>query len=125
MNLQPILEHLQAQGLGEIGKTLFRHKMPHEVPAGLLLASQTPIQIHPYLEAVRKGSFQVIARGATEDEVEQRLNQVSEILSVQGLVLGGMRFFYIRPEHEPLIFPRSESDFVEASVDFAFVYVRS
>lgn len=124
-NLDMVVEYLEAMGWGTPGVNLFRGNMPDAIHEGLLLTIQTPVTINPYVYALRQGAFQVIARGTDEDEVKQRLMGVSDTLNVQGLELGDMTFRYIKPRHEPLVFPRSGGDLIESLVNFDFVFTVS
>lgn len=123
MDLQAIAKYLDDEGYGVMGETLFYDHLPYDV-SGLAVYSMTPVEIDPYLKT-RKGSFQIVGRDVDQDVLRQRMNSVSSAFGdARGLILGDMVFRYIHPEHEPLVFPRSDSDQVEASVSFAFSYLQ-
>ena len=124
MNLAPIVELLEAENFGTIGKDLFRNFMPHDVREGLLVTIQMPVEIDRYLNYC-KGSFQVVARGTDWESPRLVMVDVSKVLCGEGLSLGDMYFYFMRPRHEPLIFPKSEGDLIEASVNFDFIYSHS
>lgn len=124
MRLEPIAQHLEANGHGVIGQDLFYHHMPESIEEGLLVTMRLPAKREQYALAMRRGSFQVIARGRDEDALEERLRAVSSTLNAQGLQLGDMNFRFIHPKHDPLVYPRSDSRLVEAAVNFDFVFVQ-
>ncbi len=121
MDLMPIVQYLEHEGLGTIGKDLFRNHMPAQVDEGLLVTCQMPIVIDRYI-GVCRGSFQVIARSPDWERPRLKMIEVTNVLNGQGMILGNMLFHYIKPRHEPMLFPKSESDLVEASVNFDFVF---
>lgn len=122
MNLQKIVKFLDDEGYGIMGEDLFRDNMPDGVNNGLAVFTMSPVLIHPYL-GIGQGSFQIVGRGEDQDELHDRMKSVAGAFGGgKGLELGDIKFHYIRAEHEPLMFPRSESDLVEASVSFAFSF---
>ena len=122
MNLQPIVKFLDDEGFGVMGEDLFRDFMPHEIDKGLMIFIMSPVPIDPYL-GTSKGSFQIVGRGNDQDELQERMEGVQNAFGEgRGLVLGSMEFDFIIPQHEPLVFPRTEGDLIEASVSFAFSY---
>lgn len=122
MNLQPIVDKLQTESLGTPGVDLFREQMPHQVVKGMLVTQQMPVERNPYAPGYRKGSFQVIVRDAVYDDARTTANSVIDAITGDGITLGDMKFRFIRARHDPLLFPRSDGDLVEASVNFDFVY---
>ena len=122
MNLNAIVDLLEAASLGDPGSTLFWGKMPLECQSGLLVTTQTPISIHSYVSELRRGTFQVIARHKTFDGASTLADSVIDAMPSGG-VIGDMKFLTLRPSQEPLLYPRSDGDFVEASVNFNFSYI--
>lgn len=124
MNLQAIVKYLDDEGFGIMGQDLFRDNLPDGIYEGLAVFSITPVPIHPYL-GISHGIFQIVGRGTDQDALHIRMKSVSDAFKGgRGLVLDDMKFFFIRPEHEPMFFPRSESDLIEASVSFEFSYIQ-
>lgn len=125
MNLIEIARYMQSQNLGQLGTNLFAYSMPAEIGSGLLVTAQVPISRHPYAQNLFRGEFQVIGRGDDHEELNTRLESVSDTLSGQGQQIGGMNFRFIRPLNAPLVFPRAESRLLEASVNFEFAFTQS
>jgi hypothetical protein len=125
MNLLDIVSYMQGKGHGTPGQTLFAYSMPESIDKGILVTSQVPIRRNRYVSDLRRGEFQVIARGNQHEDLIATLNSVSDTLNVQGITMGEMYFRYILPITDPLVFPRAESRLLEASVNFEFAYTQS
>lgn len=122
MSLQDIVDLLEDENFGEPGVNLFRESMPVEVESGLLVTAQMPADIDKYAKH-RTGSFQIIARGRYHDEVREIMEKVSSYLTIDGHTGADDRYYhFILPRHEPLIYPKSDANYVEASVNFDFAY---
>jgi len=120
--LEPIIDYLETQGIGLKGKDLFRESMPSTVSRGLLLLAMDPVQIDSYLGGMRRGTFQIVARSITHDDARSLAYNAMQAIDEAGLVLNGMKFLSLWPVNEPLLFPQSEGDLIEASVYYNFVY---
>jgi hypothetical protein len=46
--------------------------------------------------------------------------QLMPVLMTEGAKHGEVRFLFIKPEHDPLVFPRTEGGQFEASVNYNF-----
>ena len=114
---------LQDEGFGEAGEDIFAFFMPADKEGLLLLPSQMPIREDRYAPDKRTGDFRLIARAEDWDTPARLLTEVSAALRGEGLTIGNMRFFYIQPSGEPLIYPKSDGDLVEASVSYNVSYV--
>jgi hypothetical protein len=125
MDLEAIAIKLEVDGLGTRGVDLFYDNMPVAVTRGLLITAQMPIKRNLYVPSMRTGAFQVISRQLDDvDYVDPALILESAIasLSGQGVTIGSMNFRYIRAESDPFVFPRSDGDIIEASVNFDFLF---
>jgi hypothetical protein len=125
VKLNEIAGKLEADGLGQCGVDLFYDNMPVSVTRGLLITAQVPIKRNVYVASLRKGAFQVISRQLDDDDyVDPTLILENVILSLsgQGVTIGSMNFRYIRAESDPFVFPRSDGDIIEASVNFDFLF---
>lgn len=123
MNIYPMATHLQAEGLGTEGQDLFVHHMPARVERGILLMVQTPIMRHEDIDNYRKGEFQAIVRHTDRQAGYSLASQVADTLKVQDLTLGNMLFKFIHPIHDPLVYPRSEGNGLEFSVNFKCAFL--
>ena len=106
-------------GLGVVGSSLFQSHMPAECKAGALVLTRVGIMVDPYT-GLRKGPFQVIVRAGTIVEAHTRASAIIKALTTEGTTKGGVTFKFIKPEHEPLVFPRTEGSQFEASVNYNF-----
>ena len=124
MILEAVAEFLKSERVAVGGKDLFIHEMPSKVSIGVLLL--TPLSgttINHELPKYRTAGFQVIVRHT--DHVNGRLlvDQVMASLTMANVTLGGLKVNFIRPKHEPVVYPTSEGDFLEFSVNYDANYV--
>lgn len=125
MNLLVIAQKLQTLEFGSLGTNLFYEHMPVTVKRGLLVTAQTPITRDKYVARLRSGSFQVIARQLDDEDYQDPeviLNGVIDAIAGENVIIGDMRFLYLRARHDPLVFPKSDGNVVEASVNFDILF---
>lgn len=122
MNLEPIVNYLAANGIGRKGNTLFAYNLPN-VDFGILVIAKSPVMINPYQKSRKSGQFQLVVRGRQAREVLRPAEQAVKLLDGEGIVMGDMRFLVLKPVHEPLLYPRSDGNMLEASVNFSFEYI--
>lgn len=118
--LQAIVDHLQANGLGTPGKDLFRGYMPAQVDTGVVVLARVAIDEDAY-SGIKKGPFQIVTRAASGDLAYDKAAAIKKVLRLEGVEIGGVRFKYILPKHEPLVYPRTDGGQYEASVNYQFV----
>lgn len=102
-----------------IGKSLFHSHMPAETNAGVLVMTRVPIEVDPYT-GVRKGTFQVICRDLKIADAHNRATTIMKAIVSEGVQQGLVRFMFIKPVHEPLVFPRTPGGQFEAAVNYNF-----
>lgn len=124
MNTKHVMDYLSAQGFGTPGVDLFRDNMPAKVTKGILVTNQTLTRRNAYVQNYMSGVFEITARAKTFDEVRETMNSVSDAISGQGQVMGDLKFLIISPANDPLVYPVSDADHVEASVLFNFRLIR-
>lgn len=125
MNLEAIANELEAEGFGTVGVNIFYEEMPSAVDRGLLVTAMTPITRNPYAPDWRQGAFQVISRQLDDDDYQDPaaiLENVINAISGEGKVIGDMTFRQLRARHDPFVFPKSNGNIVEASVNFDIVF---
>jgi hypothetical protein len=127
--MEQVANLLVAAGLGTLGKDLFVHGMPESVPAGLVVLNRVAANDIDYdLPAWRRDGFQVVARHGSPLEAEKLARRVMAALHFHGwrqlAPAGAMTVptdvLFIRPRHEPIVYPRSPGDLHEASVNFDY-----
>ena len=128
MNLQELANYLSDGGIVTQGKDLFIHNMPAKVDSGVLLRGKlTGTPINHELPGYRRTGFQAVIRHTDYKEGFELAETVSSELTFKGgdTVLGSIVVKHILPKHEPVVFPVSEGDFLEFSVNFDAVYIQN
>lgn len=100
-------------------KTLFHSHMPADVKSGVLVMARVPVPIDLY-SGMRKGSFQIVCRDLKIVLAHDLATSVMKAIASEGVIVGGVDFKYIKPQHEPLVFPRTEGAQFEAAVNYLF-----
>lgn len=118
--LDSIITLIQTNSLGVPGKTLFRDYMPSDIKSGTLVLARVAIEIDPYT-GLRKGSVQIVSRDKTPDLARKRASDIMKVVKLEDAVVAGVSFKFIRPKHEPIVFPRADGGLFEASVNYQFV----
>lgn len=124
MNLEPIAEYLEAQAAGTTGVDIFVYEMPHGVKSGVaLLNSLSGTPIDHELPGYYKAPFQIVVRNPNYQAAEAKATEVMNLLTFERQVIGTMSFQYLRPNHLPVGYPRSDGDEVEFSINFSSCFV--
>lgn len=115
-----LVEHIAASVTGLIpGSSLFHSHMPADVVSGVLVMARVPVMNDLYT-GMRKGTFQVICRDVKIVLAHDRATAIMKAIASEGVVVGGVNFRFIKPQHEPLVFPRTEGAQFEAAVNYIF-----
>lgn len=123
MNLLPIAEKLEADGVGVMAETIFVNMIPAEAPTGVLLRNPLQgTQIDYELPGYFKTDFKVIARATTYPEGEALIQAVFDSLTIQSAQVGTMFVKYMRPKTKPVVFPLSKGNLLEFSADFSICF---
>jgi hypothetical protein len=93
--------------------------MPAELNIGILVMTRVQILVDPYT-GMRKGTFQVICRDLEIVPAHDRATSLIKAIVTEGVKVGEVTFNFIKPQHEPLVFPRTEGAQFEAAVNFNF-----
>jgi len=128
MDLHSVAVYLAEQDIGlrisGSEKNLFVHHMPARVASGVLLRQSfvgTPVDHE--LPGFYKTSFQVIVRHGDYKKGEALALSVRGVLTIRmERQVGNMWVRHILPRHEPLVYPVSEGDRLEWSINFDAVY---
>jgi len=126
MKLEGIQDYLEAEDVGETGVDLFINHMDDEVKEGVVLMSPlTGTYIDHELPNYRKGSFQVIVRARDYESGDELARTISDLLTLENTrtTIDDMAIKYMRPKHEPIVFPRLQGGGLEFSVNFEVAYV--
>lgn len=127
MNLEAIANYLVTQGVGISGQSLFVYRMPPAINEGILLISDLKgTEIDYELPGFKRTTFQAIVRHTEHVAGRALADLVSSTLTLEnGFVLSNLLVRYIRPRHEPVMYPVSEGDYLEFSVNFDAVYIET
>lgn len=124
MNLMPLAEKLEADGLGVMAETIFINMIPVEAPQGILLRNNLRgTEIDYELPGYHKTDFQVIVRAASYPAGDSLIVDVCHALTIVERQLGPLYFKFMRPKTKPVVFPLSAGNLLEFSVEFSVVYV--
>lgn len=119
MNLLPLAEKLEADGVGVMADTIFINMIPVEAPTGVLL--RNPLQgtlIDYELPGFYKTTFKVICRAPNYAEGEALIQAVFDSLTVIEAQVGPMYVKHMWPRTKPVVFPLSKGNLLELSADF-------
>jgi hypothetical protein len=121
-HLVPILV---AARLGQPGRDLFCHQMPGEITkAVVIMGDLAGTEIDHELPGWRMGQVQVIVRDDNHAAGTRRSRAVMDALTLGERLLpaaggaGAIRLVRLRPIHDPIVYPRSEGDVMEFSMNF-------
>lgn len=122
MNLEAIAEYLQGEGVGAVAKTIFCYKMPDKVESAILLRDRLQGDRIDHETGLMKGGFQLIARAKTQSGAKSLAREAAVVLSMLNKRVEDMEIKYLLPRGEPVVFPVSDGQLVEALVVFDAAY---
>lgn len=127
MKLEPIAQHLVTEDVAEGGVDLFVYRMPAQIKQGILLIGDLGgTEIDHELPGYKRTSFQAIIRHTELVEGMELANLVLKTLTLSdNTILDNLLFRYVLPRHEPVVYPVSEGDYLEFSVNFDAVYIET
>jgi len=125
MKLESVAEFLEDEGFGRRGTDIFAYHMPEEATTGILLLNPlSGTQIQHDLPGYRKGMFMVVVRAADYQTGFALCSEISALLNMAETdKLADVLVKYIRPQHDPVVYPNSTGDNLEFAVAFETAYV--
>ena len=123
MNLMPIAEKLEADGVGVMADTIFINMIPAEAPTGVLL--RNPLQgtlIDYELPGFYKTEFKVICRAPNYPDGDALIQAVFDSLTLAEAQVGSIYVKYMRPKTKPVVFPLSKGNLLEFSANFTICF---
>lgn len=126
MNLLPLAQYLEGQGLGAVEQSIWVAQMPVECQTGILLrpnsvGDKINWEIPPYT----KGHFKIVTRAKDFIECETLINKATKLLTVCERKLPNWYFaHYMRPRNFPAVFPLSDGAYFEMSVQMDYTISR-
>lgn len=119
MNLSDVAEYVEDLGYGSQGKNLFIHHVPTTATKGIFLLSPlSGDRIDYELEGYKKTSFQVIVRDPNYQDGHELSKTLMKELRLANQDLASTHVIYMRPRHEPIVYPNSDGDYLEMSVNY-------
>jgi hypothetical protein len=128
MNINCLYNRLIAANLGVEGESLFLHTMPADCRQGILLKMPlTGVVIDYELPGFFCTKVQAIVRAQSQVAGETLAKQVSAALEIRlRSTLAGppdMLVNWLRPLTLPIVYPRSDGNGLEWSINFEICYV--
>lgn len=124
MIIKEMASILEDAGIGTIGVDIFVNYMPSDVEVGiLLLGRMSGDVIDYYLPGIKRGGFQVIVRVPDYDDA--LINSILPLLTIQGKTVKGLDVKYILPKTDPVVYPATDGNNIEYSVNFDAVYAKT
>lgn len=119
MDLMPIANKLEFEGLGVQGKTLFINFMPMEAKTAIMLRSPlSGVSIDHELPGYFKSPFMVVVRSPEYTKALDLMREVMLALTLYNEELDGMSVKHMYPTSLPISFPVSDGNFYEVQVNF-------
>jgi hypothetical protein len=119
MELMPLAELLETEGLGSIGTSIFLNMMPTEAKQAVLLRPPLNGSVLDHeLPGYFHSSFTTVIRAKGYLEGKELADQVFNALFFKERTLGTMYFRYCRPRVTPVSFPISGGAIIEWNIQF-------
>lgn len=123
MNLLDIANLLESQGVGVKGKSIFIYMIPSDAQPAILL--RNPLTGTPYdyeLPGFFRAKFRVVVRCVDYATGKAMMDEAVAAMTVQNTQLDSMFVQYMRPIAMPVVFPLSDGNLMEFSVDMDVVF---
>lgn len=123
MDLVPIANKLQSEGLGIQGKTLFINFMPMEAKTAIMLRTPLAGTIIDYeLPGYFKTSFIVVSRAPEYVAALNLMKSAMRVLTLDNVDLEQINVKFMRPATLPVPFPVSDGNFYEVQIRFDIAF---
>lgn len=107
-----------------LGGNSFAFQMPEEVqPAAMVIPPLEGLMFDPQLPGRYKGAYQVLVRTKDLQQAHVLGAEVLQLLTLYNVTLGGVRIVLSEPISTPIVFPRTEADQFEASVNMRIIMI--
>lgn len=132
MWIQDLAEYIRAQNIAGIGNNVFIFTMKAEDIGAMVTSHNQGVPNIPDLPDYYKGPMQIIVRSPNPQSSLEQIQAIVTLLDSnrkrkQGvdmsLALPNTKFNYIFPRHFPVVYPRSDGGYYEASVNFDVCFV--
>lgn len=124
MDLTPIIEHLESEGLGTPGKTLFAHFMPHEATDAIMVRLPLRgVDVDPNLPGYFKTRLTAIVRSTEFVAGAAKAQEMMRALTVYDQQVGDIYVKRMYPCSLPTPYPLSDGNLYEIQVNVDIVFV--
>ncbi len=132
MWLEELAEYIRAQNVEGIGDNVYIFTMKESDVGAMLTSHNDGISTSPELPNYYKGPMQLIVRSTKPQNsldqamrlralLDSNISRVSE--EDIALILPHVKFNYLYARHFPVVYPRSDGNFYEASINFDVCFV--
>lgn len=122
-NMALYLDSVTSLSATGLKKDIFIYQMPNTVSKAVLIRQAEggdPLDWN--LPGYYRTTFQVIVRHSDPEQGMALALQVSEAFTVSGITIGNMKVIHFLPKNRPFVFPVSEGDLLEFSINFDAVF---
>lgn len=124
MDLTPIANKLENEGLGTPGTDLFVNFMPMEAADAVLLRSPlSGTEIDPNLPGYYRCYFTAIVRTRDFVQGQEKMREIMRVLTIYDEDVDDIFVKRMYPKTLPVYFPISDGNFYEIQVTFDLVFV--
>jgi hypothetical protein len=130
MRVDLLAQYLESKGLGEIGLTIFAHRMPNDCKTGIVVKfSHVGVKVNRNLPGYyRTSDLQVIVRSPDQQSGDRLAKQVSDTLTLYNTDFADgstvvMTIKQMFPLHLPIVYPRLNGEELEFSINFDTTYI--
>jgi hypothetical protein len=123
MIFEDIAEHIELNRRGLVrGKSIFINSMPPNSEGVMLKESYAGTAVDPYIPGMRKGNFQLVARGKEYANTKSMVQEVATLLALKEQQFESIHIKICQQMTEPISFMISDGQMWEFSVKFFMVY---
>lgn len=132
MWLEDLGNYLRAQNVAGIGSSVFVYTLKENDVGAMLTAHTSGVLASLDIPDYYKGPLQLVVRATNPKDAEQQATAIVKVLSSTekqklgqaiGFTLPTIQVNYVYPRHLPVVYPRSDGNYYEASVNFDICFV--
>lgn len=127
MWLEDLVTYVRSKNVAGLGNNVYLFTLKENDVGAIFTTHTQGVISTPDIPDYYRGQLQVIVRSNNPRQSLSQSQAISDLLSSQqrvkagigmGLILPTTEFKFIMPRHLPVVFPRSDGDFYEASTNF-------